>query len=75
MTLDAGGNPDAVFIFQTDTAITTGSNSVVVLANGAKAKNVWWIAGSAATLGVSSTFKEPSLPMVQRSLCLTAQAA
>lgn len=57
MTLDAGGNPDAVFIFQTDTAITTGSNSVVVLANGAKAKNVWWIAGSAATLGVSSTFK------------------
>ncbi|HEY4485416.1 MAG TPA: ice-binding family protein [Nitrospiria bacterium] len=57
ITLDARGNPNAVFIFQTDAAITTGSNSTVVLANGAKAKNVWWIAGSAATLGVSSIFK------------------
>ena len=57
ITLDAGGNADAVFIFQTDVAITTGTNSRVVLAGNAKAKNVWWIAGSAATLGVSSTFK------------------
>jgi hypothetical protein len=57
ITLDAQNNPDAVFIFQTNTAITTGTNSKVVLANGAQAKNVWWIAGSAATLGVSSTFK------------------
>lgn len=57
MTLDAGGNANAVFIFQTDDAITTGSNSIVLLAGGAKAKNVWWMAGSAATLGVSSHFK------------------
>jgi hypothetical protein len=57
ITLDAGGNPDAVFIFQTNTAITTGTRSVVVLAGGAQAKNVWWMAGSAATLGVSSVFK------------------
>lgn len=57
MTLDAGGNADAVFIFQTDTALTTGSNSIVLLAGNAQAKNVWWIVGSAATLGVSSHFK------------------
>ena len=57
ITLDAQNNPDAVFIFQSGAAITTGTNSVVVLANGAQAKNVWWMAGSAATLGVSSTFK------------------
>lgn len=57
ITLDAKGNPDAVFIFQTDAAITTGTNSKVVLAGGALAKNVWWMAGSAATLGVSSHFK------------------
>jgi hypothetical protein len=57
ITLDAKGNADAVFIFQTDSAITTGTNSRVVLANGAQAKNVWWMAGSAATLGVSSIFK------------------
>jgi hypothetical protein len=57
ITLDAAGNADAVFIFQTDSALTTGTNSRVVLANGALARNVWWIVGSAATLGVSSTFK------------------
>jgi hypothetical protein len=57
ITLDAKGNPDAVFIFQTGSAITTGTNSNVILAGGALAKNVWWIAGSAATLGVSSHFK------------------
>ena len=54
--LDAKGNPNAVFIFQAGSAITTGNNSKVVLINGAKAKNVWWIAGSNATLGYSSTF-------------------
>ena len=57
ITLDAQGNADAVFIFQMDSAITTGTNSIVVLANGAQAKNVRWKAGSAATLGVSSIFK------------------
>jgi hypothetical protein len=57
MTLDAHNNPDAVFIFQTNSAITTGSNSTVTLANLAQAKNVWWMAGSAATVGVSSHFK------------------
>lgn len=57
ITLDAGGNADAVFIFQTDAAITTGTSSTVVLAGLAQAKNVWWVAGSAATLGVSSDFK------------------
>lgn len=56
MALNARGDPDAVFIFQTDTAITTGTNSTIVLTGGAQAKNVWWVAGSAATLGVSSTF-------------------
>jgi hypothetical protein len=57
ITLDAKGNADAVFIFQTDSAITTGTNSKVILAGNAKAKNVFWVAGTAATLGVSSHFK------------------
>lgn len=56
ITLNAGGNANAVFIFQTDAAITSQSNSIVRLVNGAQAKNVWWIAGSAATLGLSSIF-------------------
>ena len=56
IVLDAAGNANAVFIFQASTAITTGSYSIVLLMNGAQAKNVFWVAGSAATLGVSSTF-------------------
>ena len=57
ITLDAQGDASAVFIFQTDVALTTASDSIVALTGGAQAKNVFWIVGSAATLGVSSTFK------------------
>jgi len=57
IVLDAQGDANAVFIFQAGSAITTGTTSEIKLANGAQAKNVWWVAGSAATLGVSSIFK------------------
>lgn len=59
LTLDAGGNPDAVFIFQTktpSTLTTAAGSSEVRLAGGAKASNVWWQVGSSATIGVSSIF-------------------
>jgi hypothetical protein len=57
LTLDAQGNPDAVFIFQISSTLTTGSGSHIVLANGAKACNVFWQVGSSATLGTNSVFK------------------
>jgi hypothetical protein len=57
VTLDAQGNSDAVFIFQISSTLTTGSGSHVVLANGAKACNVFWQVGSSATLGTYSVFK------------------
>jgi len=57
ITLDAQNDADAVFIFQAGSAITTGTDSIILLANGAKANNVWWMAGTATTLGVSSQFK------------------
>lgn len=57
VTLDAQGNPDAVFIFQISSTLTTGSGSRVVLANSAKACNVFWQVGSSATLGTNSVFK------------------
>ena len=57
VTLDAQGDPSAVFIFQISSTLTTGSGSHVVLANGAKACNVFWQVGSSATLGTSSVFK------------------
>lgn len=57
LTLDAQGNPNAVFIFQIGSTLTTGSSSHIVLANGANACNVFWQVGSSATLGTNSTFK------------------
>jgi hypothetical protein len=56
LTLDAGGNYNAVFIFQTDSSLTTGSGSTVTLINGAQECNVFWVVGSSATLGTGSNF-------------------
>lgn len=56
LTLNALGNPNAQFIFQTPTTLTTASGSTVVLINGAQASNVYWQVGSSATLGTNSFF-------------------
>jgi hypothetical protein len=56
LTLDGGGDPNAVFIFQIGSTLTTASSSVVNLVNGAQACNVFWQVGSSATLGTNSTF-------------------
>ena len=55
LTLDAQGNPNAVWVFQMATTLTVGGPGVaapqsVILANGAQAKNVYWQVGSAATI-------------------------
>ncbi|MGD0281582.1 MAG: Ig-like domain-containing protein [Dissulfurispiraceae bacterium] len=56
LTLDGQGNPNAQFVFQAPSALTTATNSTIILVNGAKASNVWWQVGSSATLGVNSAF-------------------
>jgi Ice-binding-like len=56
LTLDAQGDPSAVFIFQLGSALTTASASDVKLINGAQACNVYWQIGSSATLGTASVF-------------------
>ena len=56
LTLDAGGNPNAVFIFKTGSTLTTASNSSVQLLNGAQECKVFWQIGSSATLGTSTNF-------------------
>jgi hypothetical protein len=55
LTLDAGGDPNGVFILQAGSTLGTGANSNVALAGGAQACNVFWQVGSSATLGASST--------------------
>lgn len=55
--LDAGGDSNAVFVIRSATSITTESTSEVILAGSAQAKNVFWTAGSAITLGTNSKMK------------------
>ena len=58
VTLDAQGDPNAVFIFQIASALTTASASSVSLVNGArKLQTLLGKSGSSATLGTGSTFR------------------
>lgn len=56
VTLDAQGDPDAVFIFKAGSTLVTASDSTVSLVNGASPCNVFWQVGSSATLGTDSEF-------------------
>ncbi|MDQ2852746.1 MAG: ice-binding family protein, partial [Actinomycetota bacterium] len=56
LTLNAQGNPSAVFIFQSASTLITASASRVVLINGASPCNIYWQVGSSATLGTGSSF-------------------
>ncbi len=55
LTLDAKGDPNAVWIFQAPSSLTVGiagpsGARSVILTGGAQAKNVFWYVGSAATI-------------------------
>ncbi len=54
LVLDAGGNADAVWVFQIGSSLTTGAS--VSLANGAQDKNVFWVPTEDATIGVGTIF-------------------
>lgn len=56
VTLDAQGDPNAVFIFQAGSTLITASSSTVALLGGARSCNVFWQVGSSATLGTNTTF-------------------
>ena len=56
VTLNAGGDASAVFIFQAGSTLTTASAASVVLEGGAQACNVYWQVGSSATLGSTTSF-------------------
>jgi hypothetical protein len=68
LTLDAGGDPNAVFIFQAPSTLITDSASSVILTNGAQACNVFWQVGSSATLGTNSAFSGSILALTSISV-------
>ncbi|MCR4325604.1 MAG: ice-binding family protein [Patescibacteria group bacterium] len=58
VTLDLtapGGDGGNVWIFRSGGPLTTGANSLVALANGALASNVFWTPGGLASLGANSS--------------------
>lgn len=54
LTLDAGGDPNAIFIFNIGSTLTAGEGSSVVLMDGAQGGNVFYRIGSSATLHTDS---------------------
>ena len=56
VTLDGGGDPNAVFVFKAASTLVTASASRVVLISGAQACNVFWQVGSSATFGTTTAF-------------------
>jgi hypothetical protein len=80
LTLDGNGDPNAFWIFQVGSALTTAAGppppaapaSQVKLINGAEPDNVFWVVGSSATLGTYSIFQ--GTIMAQASITLTTGA-
>ncbi len=56
LTLDAQGDPNAVFVFQIGSTLITASNSTVRVINGGTGCNVFFQVGSSATLGTGTSF-------------------
>ncbi|PWW02063.1 outer membrane autotransporter protein [Hoeflea marina] len=72
LTLDAQGNPNAVFIITVDSSLTTASNSVVSLVNGAQGANVYFVVGASATLGTDTAFAGNIMALTSITLDTTA---
>jgi hypothetical protein len=56
VTLDGGGNPNAVFVFQVNGAMAMAAGSHVVLINGAQASRVFWQVNGAGAIGANADF-------------------
>jgi hypothetical protein len=56
LTLDAKGDPNAFWIFQIGSTLTTPDTSAVNVINGGTACNVFWQVGASATIGKSTAF-------------------
>ena len=73
LTLNALGNPNALFLFKIGSTLTTSSGSTVTVINGGSAcNNVFWQVGSSATIGTGSSFAGDILAL--SSITLTTGA-
>ncbi len=73
LTLDALGNPNALFLFKIGSTLTTASGSSVTVINGGSSCNrVYWQGGSSATIGTGTSFAGDILALT--SITLTTGA-
>ncbi|MCX6345289.1 MAG: ice-binding family protein [Armatimonadetes bacterium] len=56
LTLDGGGDPNAQWIFQIGSSLTTATNATMSFINGASPCKVFWQIGESATIGTNNTF-------------------
>ena len=54
VALDGKNAPQNTWIFQTTTTVITGTDSSMILTNGALSKNVFWAVGSTVNIGYSA---------------------
>jgi LruC domain-containing protein len=54
ITLDGGGNSDAIFVLKFGGAFTVAAQSKVILANGTRRCNVFWVGGAGVATGAVS---------------------
>lgn len=71
-TLTLNGDSDDVFIFQIGSTLTTAAASTIVLGGTVDASNVFFVVGSSATLGTTTTFKGQILALTSISLLTNA---
>src|SRR6476469_1635625 len=72
LTLDAEGDPSAVFIFKAGSTLVTAPNSTVALINGASPCNVFWQVGSSTTLDTNTTFVGTVMSLTSATLATGA---
>jgi hypothetical protein len=57
LTMDGGGDPDAVFIIRGTGAFTTGIGTNVILTGGTSSENIFWVSNAAMSTGANTTLK------------------
>jgi hypothetical protein len=73
LTLNALGNPNALFLFKIGSTLTTASGASVTVINGGSSCNrVFWQVGSSATIGTGTSFAGDILALT--SITLTTGA-
>ena len=75
LTLNAEGDPNAVWVFKTVSTLVTASGSSVLITNGGQPCNVFWKVGSSATLGTTTSFVGNILALTSIALQTGASVA